>query len=183
MLELLKNTDKNFFLYLNGMHCSFCDVVMPYLTSFWLWIPLFAWWLYKIYTKHHKRTAIIVVFVTVLIIASDQGSVLIKRSVKRYRPTHNTEIGSKVHTVDGYRGGEYGFVSSHAANSFAIATFLFLLMKPRKLFALSLVIYVCLVCYSRIYLGVHYPLDILGGALLGSTLAFVIYKIYHKFFA
>ena len=183
MLEFLKNTDKNLFLYLNGIHGGFCDVVMPYLSSFWFWIPLFAWWLHKIYKKYKHKTVVIAVFVGALIFASDQGSGLVKKMVKRYRPTYNTEISEKVHTVDNYRGGEYGFVSSHAANALAIVVFVFLLMRPtKKFFAISLFLYAGITCYSRIYLGVHYPLDILGGAILGSSLAFIFYKIYFKFF-
>jgi undecaprenyl-diphosphatase len=183
VLNFLKNTDKDLFLFLNGMHCSFCDVIMPYLTSFWVWIPLFVWWLYEVYKKYKQKVVVIAVFVAALIFASDQSSGLIKKSVKRYRPTYNIEISSKVHTVDDYKGGQYGFVSSHAANSFAIALFLFLIIRPVKFFfMLSLFLYACVTCYTRIYLGVHYPLDILGGAMLGSALAFIFYKIYVKFF-
>jgi undecaprenyl-diphosphatase len=163
------------------MHCGYCDTLMPYLTSFWVWIPLFIWWFYKVYKKYKQKTAVITIFVAALIFASDQGSGVIKKSVKRYRPTYNTEISEKVHTVDGYKGGEYGFVSSHAANAAAIVVFLFLLMRPAKwYFTLSLILYAFITCYSRIYLGVHYPLDIFGGALLGSVLAIVLYKIYRK---
>ncbi len=183
MLDFLKNTDQNLFLYLNGMHNGFCDIVMPYLTSFWFWVPLFIWWLYEIYKRYKKKILIIVIFTVALIFASDQGSGLIKKSVKRYRPTYNTEITEKIHTVDNYRGGRYGFVSSHAANAFAIAVFVFLLMRPtKKYFAISLFLYAFITCYTRIYLGVHYPLDIIGGALVGTVLAFIFSKIYFKFF-
>ena len=182
MLDFLKNTDRDLFLYLNGFHCGFCDTIMPYLTSFWVWIPLFAWWLYLVYKKYMQKTIILILFVAGLIFASDQGSGIIKKSVKRYRPTYNTEISEKVHTVDGYRGGQYGFVSSHAANAFALAVFLFLIMKPTSsIFVLSLFLYACITCYTRLYLGVHYPLDLLGGAVLGTLLAIIFSKVYFKF--
>jgi undecaprenyl-diphosphatase len=183
VLDFLRNTDKDLFLYLNGMHCGFCDLIMPYLTNFWIWLPLFAWALYEVYKKYRQKTIIIAICVMGLIFAADQGSGLIKKSVKRYRPTYNIEIREKVHTVDEYRGGKYGFISSHAANSFAIAVFAFLLMRPsKKLLVISLFLYAFVTCFSRIYLGVHYPLDILGGALLGSILAWVFYKIFSKYF-
>lgn len=182
MLEFLKNSDRDTFLYLNGLHNGFCDLLMPYLSTSWAWTPLFAWWLYEVYKRYAKKTALIILFVLALIAASDQGSGLIKKSVKRYRPTHNTEISEKVHTVDGYKGGQFGFISSHAANAFAIAMFVFLLMRPaKKMLAISVFGYAILTSYSRIYLGVHYPLDILGGALLGTILAVIFSKIYFKY--
>jgi undecaprenyl-diphosphatase len=184
MFEVLENTDRELFLYLNGGHNDFFDAVMPYLTGLWIWLPLFAWWLYRIYRKYHHKTVIITIFTLVLILASDQGSGLVKNTVKRYRPTHNTEIKDKVHVVNDYRGGQFGFISSHAANAFAVALFIFLLMrKSGLLFTLSLFLYAILTSYSRIYLGVHYPSDILGGALLGTLLAFLFHKIYLKYAA
>src|SRR5438105_3158235 len=184
MFDNLKNTDKDLFLYLNGMHNGFFDAIMPYLTTFWVWLPLFAWWLYLVYKRYKQKTVVITVFTAVLILASDQGSGLVKKSVKRYRPTYHLEIKEKVHTVDNYRGGQFGFISSHAANSFAIAVFIFLLMRPsHKVMLLSLFLWAFITSYSRIYLGVHYPIDIIGGALLGSALAYLFYRIFKRFFA
>lgn len=181
-MEFLKHIDKELFLFLNGLHSSFLDPAMPFLTEFWLWIPLFLWWFYLLFKKFRNKVLIIILFVAGLILFSDQGANLIKKSVKRYRPTYNTEIKDKVHVVNDYRGGQYGFISSHAANVFALAFFLFFLLKPTtKTVSLSLFLWAAFVSYTRIYLGVHYPFDILGGALLGSVLGIAFAKLYFRF--
>lgn len=181
MLEALKNTDASLFLYLNGMHCPACDAVMPYLTEFWMWIPLFAWWLWLLFKKYGKKVISVVLFLIVLIVVTDQGANVIKKSVKRYRPTHNLQIKDKVHVVNDYRGGEYGFVSNHAANVWGVAIFVFLLLRPvKKVIVFSFFAWALFICYTRIYLGVHYPLDLVGGALLGVVAGYLIAKMNRK---
>jgi undecaprenyl-diphosphatase len=96
----------------------------------------------------------------------------------RLRPSWEPTLEGMVHIVDGYRGGSFGFASSHAANTFATATFLVLLFRGKKPGMVWLFIWCTLVSYTRIYLGVHYPLDILCGALVGAMLAFVVYGVY-----
>jgi len=178
MFEFLENTDRSLFLFLNGMYCSFCDVLMPYLTELWVWIPLFTWWLYELYKKYQKKLLLIVLFVVALVVVTDQGSNLIKKSVKRYRPSHNIEIKDQVHVVKDYRGVEYGFISTHAANVFGVAFFVFFLLRPaRKIIVLSLFAWALFIGYTRVYLGVHYPLDVAGGAILGFISAFILSKI------
>ncbi len=181
MFQFLENTDKELFLYLNGIHCSFCDAVMPVLTEFWIWIPLFAWWVFKLYRKYENKVITVLIFVAVLLFVSDQGANIIKKSVKRYRPSHNIELQEKVHIVKDYRGGQYGFISNHASNVFAVAFFLFFMLRPaKKMLLASLFIWALFVCYTRIYLGVHYPLDIAGGALWGFICALIVSKICFK---
>jgi undecaprenyl-diphosphatase len=178
MLELVENTDRELFLFLNGMRCGFFDKTMPYLTELWVWIPLFAWWLYELYKKYKKKIVAIILFLIVLIVFTDQGANLIKNSVKRYRPSHNLGIRSEVKLINNYMGGEYGFVSNHAANVFGVAFFAFFLLRPtRKIIVFSLFAWALFIGYSRIYLGVHYPLDIAGGALLGLAAAWLLSTI------
>jgi undecaprenyl-diphosphatase len=179
MLEWLENIDRIIFLKVNGLHTAFLDALIPALTYFPTWIPLFLVVLYFLYRRYKNRVWIIVVSAALMILCADQSANLFKNNVKRYRPTHNTEIGQQVHIVDNYRGGQYGFVSGHAANSFALAVFLLLIFRDQKWkLKIWFVVWALLVCYTRIYLGVHYPLDILGGALLGSFWAFVFYRLF-----
>ncbi len=183
MFETIEKIDQQLLLYGNGLHNSFFDAIVPYLTSFLVWIPLFIWWFMGIRKTHSQKILTIILFVAVLLVASDRSSVLIKNSVKRYRPTHNMELKDKIHVINDYRGGQYGYVSSHATNAFAIACFLFLLMRnsPKKWLKISFFLWALIFCYTRIYLGVHYPFDLFSGALLGALLALVFYKIFVRF--
>ena len=115
--------------------------------------------------------------VAVLITMSDQASVhLFKETIQRLRPCHQDHIATLVHLVNDHCGGRYGFVSSHASNSFAIAVFTGLFIR-RQYYWIGILFWASLVGYSRIYLGVHFPGDIIGGALLGSLLAYGLYRI------
>ncbi len=182
MLQFLEDADRQVFLFLNGMHCGFCDTVMPYLTELWVWIPLFAWWLWLLYRKFDNHIVKIVLCLAALILITDQGANIIKNSVKRYRPSHNVEIQNKVHVVNDYKGGEYGFISNHAANVWGVAFFAFFLLRPtKKLIVVSLFGWAIFICYTRIYLGVHYPLDVAGGAIFGFIAAFFMSKLCRKF--
>ena len=112
---------------------------------------------------------------------ADQISVKVfKEGFERLRPSHNPEIKDLIHTVKGYRGGQFGFVSSHAANTFAMAFFTSKLFRNRY-YSWFIFIWAAVVSYSRIYLGVHYPLDIIGGALLGMLLGYLVFIPYRMF--
>jgi undecaprenyl-diphosphatase len=107
---------------------------------------------------------------------------LFKEVFLRYRPSHNFDLNGLVHHVDGYRGGKYGFVSSHATNFFGIATFVFLLIRKEYLgWGIAIFFWAGLICYTRIYLGVHYPGDLFAGGLLGAVIGWFVYRLFKKF--
>ena len=180
MLDLFESWDREIFLLLNGYHSDWLDFVMWHISGKLEWIPLYLVLLYLIIKKFGKLSWIVLLGAGLLITLADQVSVqLFKEVFERYRPCHNLEINELVHIVNNKCGGKFGFVSSHAANSFAIATFIGLLLshQAKKNILVVLLLWATLVSYSRIYLGVHYPSDVIGGALLGMILAQLFYKI------
>jgi len=141
----------------------------------------FLWAIAKAYDWRMALWALLGVAVVVTL--GDRISVeFFKEVFQRYRPSQNLEIYDLVHTVNDYRGGQYGFVSSHATNFFGIATFLYMLLrKPYPKRAWYLFIFAGLVAYTRIYLGVHYPGDIVCGAILGGLIAWSVFKVFNRF--
>lgn len=178
MFDKLITFDKELLLAINNSHSLWMDNFMWLVSSRIVWIPLFLVILYIIVSNKGKSSLGILISIAILILASDQiSSSIIKPLVGRFRPTHDPDISQWIHIVKGHRGGMYGFVSSHASNVFAVAVFTMLLIR-NKLYSVIIFLWASVISFSRIYLGVHFPLDVIFGALLGILLAFIVFKIY-----
>lgn len=180
MIESLIEIDKDIFLFFNSYHTLYIDQVMWVFTGKIIWIPLIISFLYICFKPSWKEGLYVALALVLTIILCDQiSSGIFKPLFERFRPTHDPEFSQYVTTVNGYLGGRYGFVSSHAANTFGIAIFTSLLFR-NKIFSISIIMWALLSCYSRLYLGVHYPGDIICGATIGAMTGYVCYKIYQK---
>jgi hypothetical protein len=174
----ISGLDENLLLTVNGYHTQFLDEAMWIVSGRWTWLPLYFLLLLMVFRSMGiNKGAFVILFVTALIIATDQTCAsFIRPLVGRLRPSNpDNPLSSLIVTVNGYRGGRYGFPSCHAANTFALAVFLSLLFKNRCI-TFFLIAWSLLISYSRIYLGVHYPGDIFGGMAVGSLLACVYYQ-------
>lgn len=171
--------DKELLLSLNGSDSLFWDGFMWIATSTIVWLPVMAILLYIIIknNKIQESLLIIVMMALVITLADQIASGFCKPFFARYRPTQDADIMYMVDIVNGYRGGRFGFISSHAANTFAAAVFLSLLIRRTSL-TFMLLIWAALNSYSRIYLGVHYPGDILFGTLEGCLIGYLVYLLY-----
>ncbi len=180
MPEYLEHLDKTILLFINSLNSPLFDNIMWFISGTFSWIPLYAILLYYAIRNNKKSWWLVIIAVALAVTIADQVSVhLFKEVFKRYRPSHNIELKGMLHHVNNYRGGQYGFVSSHAANAFAIAGFFAFLFNSRNI-TLFLLLWAAIVSYSRVYLGVHYPSDIFCGAVLGLNVAFICYFIFMK---
>ncbi|MBQ9559079.1 MAG: phosphatase PAP2 family protein [Bacteroidaceae bacterium] len=180
MIKDLINLDNRIFLQLNGSDSVFWDSYMWYVTQTVTWIPLLCvLLLIVVKNSQWQRTLLFVTGLGLTILLADRiSSGLIKPMVHRWRPTHDVTFLHTIDTVFGYTGGRFGFVSSHAANTFALFTFVSMCLRNR-LAALCLLLWAIVSSYSRVYLGVHYPGDILCGAILGVLVGFIVYALYN----
>lgn len=181
MLERLKDIDNSLFVALNGSDSVYWDAAMWLITKTTTWIPLLLILVYVIARNSDlRRFALIVTAMLLTVALADRlSSGLIKPLVMRWRPTHDATFLHTLDTVWGYTGGRYGFVSSHAANTFALFAFLSLVLRSRLL-SFFLLLWACVSSYSRVYLGVYFPGDILCGAILGLIVGLLVYLAYNS---
>lgn len=179
MIEFLTQLDQQFFLWLNGQISPFIDQVMFYISDKYVWIPFYLALLAFIIRKYKWKTVWIVIAVIALVTVTDQLANVLKDGVKRFRPCKDPVISQLVHIVNNYCRSSYGFVSGHAANSMALAILISGLFKKTWIIA-GMVIWAVIVSYSRIYLGVHFPGDVIGGWLLAGLFAFPTYWLLIK---
>ena len=178
-ISSLKEIDTQLFLFLNSKHNAFFDVIMFWFSHKYFWIPLYALFLYLSYKHFGKKVVLVALCAVLVIVLADQISVhAFKNVFMRYRPCNNLLICEQVH-VNGGKGGMYGFISSHAANTFALAMFLTLLFKNKiRYFGAAVFAWAIIVSYSRIYNGVHYPSDIVAGAIVGMGIGISVYSLF-----
>ncbi|RYC53250.1 phosphatase PAP2 family protein [Flagellimonas olearia] len=179
MLDQLLQYDKDLFLFLNGLGTPTWDGFWMFMTKTRNSSPLYVLLLYLSYKNFGwKKTGIILVSVALLITCTDQLSNFFKYGVGRLRPCHDPEISGIMRLVKSYCGGQFGYFSAHAANSFGPATFFAVLFCGKvRYMGFILMIWACLVAYSRIYIGVHFPLDVLTGALVGLLFGWLFAKL------
>ncbi|MFS4467394.1 phosphatase PAP2 family protein [Maribacter sp. 2210JD10-5] len=180
MLDALLELDKEFFLYLNGLGTPAFDTIWQFISHKLSAVPLYVFLLVLSFRKLGlKQTIALVITVALLITVSDQLSNLFKYGVGRLRPCHDPDILEKMRLVKSYCGGQYGYFSAHAANSFALAIFFMTILKTElKYISYILLVWATLVALSRVYIGVHFPLDIITGAAIGSLLGCVFIKLF-----
>jgi len=179
-MDWLLQIDSRIFLAINGWHSETWDGIMWWISGKTTWWPFYLLILGILGWKNKWHLVFLVLFIVGVITLTDQTSVhLFKNVFQRLRPCHEPSLEGLVHLVNNKCGGRFGFISSHAANSFGIAVLVSLWLRNRAYIAVMLV-WALLIAYSRVYLGVHYPGDVLGGAIWGAGCGWLIFYLYNR---
>lgn len=181
LLPTIEAIDRQALLSVNGSDSLYLDRVAHVLTTAITWLPLYLSLFYVVLKNNDTFRKVLFVLGCAglcILFAGSVDDLIVKPLVGRWRPTHDPVIGTMVDVVDGYRGGRFGFFSAHAANTFSIAVFFCWLIRCRLL-SIALVIWSLTNCWTRLYLGVHFPGDILVGLLWGGTVGTSVYFFYY----
>nr|WP_315167701.1 phosphatase PAP2 family protein [uncultured Flavobacterium sp.] len=183
MIEFIKELDISILLWLNGSNSGFWDKVMWFASEKYTWLPFYGFLLLLLIWKYRKDAIFMILLIVLLITISDQlASGIFKPIFERLRPSHNPDLIDKLHIVNNYRGGKFGFISSHAANVFSLAFYLTLVARDKlKCLPFVLIPWAAFVSLSRVYLGVHYPADIVVPAVLSIPIALLVARIYNLY--
>jgi len=174
---MLEQFDQHLLLLINSSNSPFWDKVMYSISGKLIWAPLYLAILIFLITKYKRKFLIILIFIILAVALSDQISVLVKNLTQRLRPCHEPALAGLVHLVNNECGGMFSFVSSHATNSFNVA-FLSLSFIKKRWYTIAIILWALIIGYSRVYLGVHYPGDVLCGSILGALIGWSMYKCY-----
>jgi undecaprenyl-diphosphatase len=175
----MQELDADLFRFLNSLHTDWLDPIMVFSTKTHTWFPFYALLILFLMFRFKAKSVSIVLCITLLILLADQfASSLMKPLFGRLRPCHVEDFAGWIHLPDGKAGGKFGFISSHAANTFALAAFMHRLLPEKNFFAFRVLLWIWafVVSYSRIYVGVHYPGDVVFGGLSGVLWAFLVHR-------
>ena len=188
MFEEILKLDSKLFLFLNNLGTTKFDVFWLSLSKIEANILMYLFLIFLFFHIKKLRPKFLYIFYLLFVIAlmitiTDQGANFFKDSFQRLRPCYNESISDSLRLVKENCGGKYGFFSAHASNSFSLAIFFGLLFKNRIRYMIIItIVYASLISYSRIYLGVHFPIDIIVGSSFGIFVGFIIYSfVYLKF--
>jgi undecaprenyl-diphosphatase len=181
-MEYLNQLDTQLFMLINESHNAFFDPMMYWLSDKLIWIPMYLLIIFLMIRRYKTRGVLMLLFIGIVIALCDQtASGLLKNTVQRLRPSHEPALAGLIHLSKAGAGGLYGFASSHAANVFGLATFLYFVLDTKfKILKYWLFTWAVLVAYSRIYNGVHYPGDVLVGSFIGVAFGFLMAKAYFR---